>query len=64
MARRLSWAERRDFNWPRAMASRTSSSERADNVNITTTGLVRMSVAIGEESERQDRSGRKPSAFS
>jgi hypothetical protein len=33
------------------MASRNSLRERADNVNITAAGLVRVIVTIGDESE-------------
>jgi hypothetical protein len=49
--RRWSWLKAITSTGPRAMASRTSLSERADNVNITAAGSVRVSVTIGDESE-------------
>jgi hypothetical protein len=36
---------------PRARPSRTSSSERADSVNMTAAGCVSVSVTIGDGSE-------------
>jgi hypothetical protein len=44
-------AQRVTSTGPRAMASRTSLSARADSVNGTADGFVSVSVAIGEESE-------------
>src|SRR5215475_12769834 len=50
-ARVLSWLYAVTSTGPRAMASRTSLRKRADRVNSTAAGLVKVKVAIAAESE-------------